>query len=205
MTGGRTVTPAIVGRAQVRTAFQDLARDMHLRLAGIEAAGLVAAARIFRHATGLDRSGAHGEPVRCPFPDIADHVAETIAVRRESTDRRRPFIAVIGVALIGKHALPGIGHELPFRIEIITPGEFAVVIATLGGELPFGLGRQDLPGPPGVGLGIGVSDMDHRMIVQAGQVAAGTIGMTPVGAENIMPPVVDITHIHRTVGFHENQ
>src|SRR5215831_11317864 len=46
----RAVAPAIVRRAQVRAALDDLARNPDVRQAGIAACILAAAARIFRNA-----------------------------------------------------------------------------------------------------------------------------------------------------------
>src|SRR4029079_621284 len=49
----RPVTSAVVRRAQMRAAFDDLPWDLHICRSGIEAVGLGAAARILRNAAGL--------------------------------------------------------------------------------------------------------------------------------------------------------
>ena len=88
---GRTIAPAIVGRAQVRAALDHLARNPDLRLAGVVALLLAPAARILRDAARPCRVGLvlGGEPVGGPFPDVADHVVEAVAVRRERASPAR--------------------------------------------------------------------------------------------------------------------
>src|SRR5262245_62064978 len=51
--GRWAITAAIARRAQMRAAFDDLARDLDLRLARIVAAVFAPAARVFRNAAGL--------------------------------------------------------------------------------------------------------------------------------------------------------
>src|SRR5690349_25165527 len=93
----RAVAPAVVRRAEMGAALQHLARNPDGRLAGIIALRLRPAARILRHAAGLRRIGLMGDrpEIGGPLPDIADHVVETVAVRREAPDRRGPGPAVV--------------------------------------------------------------------------------------------------------------
>src|SRR6266699_523785 len=86
---GGPVAAAIVWRAQMRAAFQNLAGNSDLRLAGIEASVLASAARIFRNTARLWRVCFMllRIPVGRPFPDIPDHVVDAVAVRREGRDR----------------------------------------------------------------------------------------------------------------------
>src|SRR5216683_1726662 len=51
------IAPAIVGRAEVRAAFQHFARDAHGKLARVVARFHRSTARILRHAAGLGRVG----------------------------------------------------------------------------------------------------------------------------------------------------
>src|SRR5579862_5298941 len=85
MTRRRPVAAAVVRRAQMRAALDDLARDLAVGLARIVALGLAPAARIFRNAAGLCRVGLvlGRPPVGRPFPDIADHVVDAVVVRRK--------------------------------------------------------------------------------------------------------------------------
>src|ERR1700730_15399336 len=87
---GGPVAAAIVRRAEMRAAFQDLPGNPYLWLAGIEASVLPSAAWIFRNAAGLRRVRfmLGRIPVGGPFPDIADHVVDPVAVRRKGRDRR---------------------------------------------------------------------------------------------------------------------
>src|SRR5688572_3218666 len=66
----RPVAAAVVRRAQMRAALDDLARYLDVRQTGIVALVLPAAARIFGDAARLRRIGfvLWRIPVRCPFP-----------------------------------------------------------------------------------------------------------------------------------------
>ena len=149
MARGGTIAPAVIRRAQMRAALDDLAGDFDVGLTGIVARGLGAAARVFRNAAGFWSIGLVllGVPVGSPFPDIADHVVNAIAVRRERRDRRGPLVTIVVQVLPGKFALPGIGQMLAAGRELVAPGIFRAVEAAARGEFPFGLGRQILAGP----------------------------------------------------------
>src|SRR3954464_12110373 len=94
---GGTVAAAIVRRAKVRAALDHLAGDFDVRLAGIVACGLSAAARVFRDAASLRRIGLMllGVPVGGPFPGISDHVVNAVSIRRKRRDRRGAFKTVV--------------------------------------------------------------------------------------------------------------
>src|SRR5215469_6928207 len=128
---GRAIAAAVVRRAQMRAAFQHLARDPDVGLARIVARGLKAAARILRNAAGLGRIGfvPVRPPVRGPFPDIADHVVKAVAVWRKGLYRRGPFIAVRTKILDREVALPGVRHLSAIRRERVAPGELCAVEA----------------------------------------------------------------------------
>ena len=104
MAGGRAIAAAIIGRAQVRAAFDDLAGNFDLRLAGVEACGLGPAARIVRNAARLRRVGfvLLRPPIGGPFPDVADHVVDAVAVGRECHHRRGALEAVLARFSCGK-------------------------------------------------------------------------------------------------------
>ena len=89
VTGGRPVAAAIVGCAQMRATLDDLARDFDVRLPRVVATVFAATARILRNAAGLRRIGLMlpGVPIGRPFPDIADHVVQAVAVRRKRGHR----------------------------------------------------------------------------------------------------------------------
>src|SRR5262245_56898149 len=119
MARGGPVAAAIVRRTEVRAALDHLARNLDLRLAGVVAALLAPTARVFRDAAGLWRIGLVllREPVRGPLPNIADHVVDAVAVRRERGHRRGAFEAVLVEILARKLALPCVGHVLATRRE----------------------------------------------------------------------------------------
>src|SRR5580704_19416298 len=169
MTRGRTIAATIVRRAQVRATLDYLARDSDVRLAAVVALILAPAARIFRNAARLRCVGLVfcRPPIRCPFPDVADHVVEAVAIRRERHDGRRAPAAVRREIQMREDSLPGIGHRLAARHEFVAPGEFRVIAPAARGKFPFGFGRQFLAGPSRVSLGVAVGDVYDRMIVEA--------------------------------------
>ena len=89
--------------------------------------------------------------------------------------------------------------------EFVTPGEFGAVEPAARGEFPFGLGRQVLAGPFGVGLASGKRHVHDRMIVEPVDVALRTIGVTPVGAEFERPPFAPVSQIDRMLRRREDQ
>src|SRR5258707_12561724 len=93
----RTIAAAIVRRAQVRTALDHLAWNPDVGLTRVVAAILAAAARVLRNAAGFWRVSfvLRRMPVGRPLPDIADHVVDAVAVRRESGHRRGAFVSVL--------------------------------------------------------------------------------------------------------------
>src|SRR5262249_54337964 len=148
----------VVRCTEVRSTLEHLARDPDFRLAGVVACSLRPAARVFRDAAHLRRIGfvLGRPPVGRPFPDIADHVADAVAVRWERSYRRGSFVAILTKVLIWKLALPRVGHMLAARRELVAPGELGAVEPAARGELPFGLRRQFLAGPFRIGFGIAV-------------------------------------------------
>ena len=90
MARGGTIAPAIARCAQMRAALQHLARNPDLRLARIETGVLARAARVLRNAAGLRdiRFVPVDIPVGGPFPGIADHVVNAVAVGRKRRHRR---------------------------------------------------------------------------------------------------------------------
>src|ERR1700737_4797282 len=109
----------------MRAAFDDLAWDFDLRLAVVVAAILFAAARILRDAARFRRIGfmLGGPPIRGPFPDIADHVVDAIAIGRKCHYRRGPIESVLAFVFVRKISLPGIGAMLSAGHKIIAPSE----------------------------------------------------------------------------------
>jgi hypothetical protein len=151
------------------------------------------------------RPRAGGIPVGRPFPDVADHVVNSIAVRRERRHRRRALIAVEGQVLARERALPGVRHLPIARRELIAPCELGAVEAAAGGELPFGFGGQFLAGPFGIGHGILVGDVDDGMIVEPADRASRSVWAPPIGAELERPPLAPVAQIDRRLGRREDQ
>ena len=207
MTRGRTVAAAVIRRAQVRAAFKHLARNPDVGHAGI-------VARLPRGhragSPGYSRPWGIGlvfgrVPIGGPFPHVADHVVDAIAVRRERGHRRGAFVAIQLEILVRERALPGVCHLLAARCELIAPGELGAVKAAASRKLPFRLGRQVLAGPFRVGHGVPVGDVNDGMIIEPADRTARSIGPPPVGAKFECPPLAPVVHIDRMLRRIENQ
>src|SRR4051794_13465252 len=104
----RAVATAVVRRAEMRAALQHLAGNFGGGLAGVVTALFAAAARILGDAAGCWRLALvlRRVPVAGPLPDIADHVADAVAVRRKGGHRRRALVTILTVIMARKLALP---------------------------------------------------------------------------------------------------
>src|SRR5215475_3069513 len=113
MTRGRSVAAAIVRRAEVRAALQYFSGNTDVGLTWIKAVGLGPATRILRDAAGFRRIGIvlGGPPVGGPFPDIADHVVDAVAVRRKRRHRRGAVEAMLAFIFVREISLPGVGRR----------------------------------------------------------------------------------------------
>src|SRR6202171_5134988 len=182
MTRGRTITAAVIGRAEMRAAFKHLAWNPDFWITRVVARRLVPAARGLWNAARLRRIGFMllRVPIGRPFPDIADHVVQAEAVGRERSDGRRALEAVGSEVLVREITLPGVRHVLATRRLLIAPGEFRAVKSAACGEFPFGLGRQFLAGPARKGERVGIGDVHDWMIIEHVYVAFWTIRVPPV-------------------------
>src|ERR1700754_2291679 len=81
----RPVASAVVRRAQMRAAFDDLPWNFHIGRSGVIAVGLTAAAWVLWNATNFCYIGLMlwRIPIGRPLPDVADHVVQAVTVRRE--------------------------------------------------------------------------------------------------------------------------
>ena len=147
MARGGAVAPAVVRRAEVRAA-------LHAPCAGCRAGrwpdrSSAARRRAGSPARSRRRSPARrgAVPVGGPLPDVADHVVEAVAVRREGADRRGALEAVGARLCEGKSPCQVLAMQRPVRRQLVAPGVVGAVEPAAGGELPLGLGRQR-PCPP---------------------------------------------------------
>ena len=146
-----------------------------------------------------------GKEVGGPLPHVAGHIEQAIAVRRVGLDRRGPLVAVEHQVLPRELALPGVGHHLAARRELIAPAEGLAVQATTGRVLPLSLGRQLLAGPRGVRFGVPVGHVGHRVALSSVQCAVRALGMTPLSAGRPAPPVPHVTQVDRPGGLMKDQ
>src|SRR5215469_18468208 len=121
LAGRRAVAVAVGGRAQVRAALDDepvvLADGGARRAAGRTGAGLAGLA-----GAGLARAMAGGPAGFGPFPHVAGHVEQAVAVGPEPLDRGGPGEAVRGGVLMREPPVPGVGHDPAPGHELLAPG-----------------------------------------------------------------------------------
>ena len=90
----RAIAAAVVRRAEMRAALENLAWNPDVGLARVETVALGPTARILWNAArlcGICLVPA-GPPVVRPFPDIADHVVNAVAVPSELFKKSLRFI-----------------------------------------------------------------------------------------------------------------
>ena len=138
-----------------------------------------------------------GKPVGCPFPNIPDHIEQTVAVRGVVADRRGTLEAGRTKILPRKLAFPSVCHSDTLRREIVAPGEFGTFQSATSRELPLRFRRQRLAAPKCVGFGVFECDMHHGMIEACCDRAAATFRVTPVSARLPSPPIGYVAQIHR--------
>src|SRR5882757_3423165 len=156
-----------------------------------------AAGRVFRNAAGLRCIGfvLLRVPVAGPFPDVANHVVNAVAVRRKRGNRRRALEAVVVQILSGKFALPCVGLVLAAGHEFLAPGILRAVQPATRSELPFCFGRQIFANPTRVSDRIRERHVHHRMMVEIVDVALWSRGVPPVGALQKSPPLSPVAQI----------
>src|SRR5436309_3139894 len=140
------VAATVVWRAEMPAALQNLSWNFDLWLARIIALLLAATARVFRDAAGLWHVGLVllRIPVRGPFPDVADHVVDAVAVGRKRLDRRGARKAVAVQVLLREIALPGVGAMIAIGRELVAPGIFGAAEPSPRRKFPLRFGRQVL-------------------------------------------------------------
>ena len=137
----RAVAQTVVRGTKMRTALDHLARES------------LAALHTRRRSTARpSRRGRRFEPVGRPFPDVAGHVVDPVAVRREALDRRRTLVTVRTEVLPRKLPLPRIRHHAAAWRELLAPRERRSVEIAAGRVLPLRLGRERLARLPSSGL-----------------------------------------------------
>src|ERR1700754_4948830 len=135
-----------------------------------------------------DRARLAVEAVGAPFPDVAAGFQHADAVRLVLVDRTGAEPAVVAGVPLREVALPDVHRVAAARFELIAPGEAGLLEAAAGRHLPLGLVREAGARPGGEGFGVVPGDVDDgggEAVVDAGR---RTLGMAPVGAEDLPPP-----------------
>ena len=146
---------------------------------------------------------ARDVPVGRPLPDVAGHVEETEAVRREGADRRPGAVARLGPP--GEVAVPVVRTALAVSLRLVAPDEGAAVEPAARGQLPLRLARQLLPGPGRVRLGVLEGDVHHGLVLAAVDRARRAVGMTPAGAGCPRPPLAQVPEVDRPLRPREDE
>ena len=191
----------------MRAALNDLAGDLGGWLARVVTSFHCPAARIFRNAARLGRISLMlaGPPIGGPFPNVADHVVDAIAIRRKRRHRRGAIETVIAQIFVRKISLPGVGYVPTTGPEFVAPGKLGTVEPTARGVFPFGFGWQLLAHPFSVSQRIGVRHMHDRMVVQRIDIALRPVGMTPIRVLQIPPPLAEVFQIDGMARRSEHQ
>src|SRR5262245_10621420 len=87
----RSITPAVVWRAKMRTAFHDFPRDLNIRHAGVETLVSFSPSWVEVRAARVNDFAVLLVPVSGPLPNVACHVVEPVTVGRETSHRRSPL------------------------------------------------------------------------------------------------------------------
>jgi hypothetical protein len=117
------IAPAVVWCAEVGTTFHYFAWDLDGGCRGIIAPLANPSFWIEAPAARASDLTVLLIPVARPFPDVADHVVKSVAIRCKVSDRRRVFEAVLSQILPGEFALPRVGHVLAVGRKSVTPYE----------------------------------------------------------------------------------
>ena len=132
---------------------------------------------------------ADSEFVGAPFPDIADHVVQPVAVRREACRRRRGGMPVGGAVGLRKAALPDVaGEEAAVVRFLVAPGKAHVAEPAARSMLPFRLARQPAADPGRIGGGVVPGHMNRWMVGAAGILGPRAMDGAPGGAIDAPPP-----------------
>src|SRR5208337_4808579 len=60
-------------------------------------------------------------PVAAPLPDVAGHVVQAVAIRREGAHRRSAYKSIFARILDREYSLVGVRHVFAARLEFVTP------------------------------------------------------------------------------------
>jgi hypothetical protein len=152
VTGHRAITPAVVGGAEMRAAFDDFARNVRI-------ARNAAALRGMRVIVGR-------ELVSRPLPYVPDHIKQTIAVRRKRSHRRGSRVSIGYKVFMWKRTLPSVGHVAAIRNKLIAPGVFGAIEPATRRKFPSCFRWKDLASPGRIGFRITIGDVHHWVVVQ---------------------------------------
>src|SRR5690606_2895880 len=144
-------------------------------------------------------------PVAAPFPYIACHVVEAIAIRRERCNWSSLYETILLCILVREDSFPTVGLCFVCVHVFISPGVDVTCETSSCSPFPFGFGGQSLACPFAVGHRIEPAHVHDGMIHPVFNAASRSFWMAPVGTCNPAPPFVVIVQIYRTARLLEYQ
>ncbi len=103
-------------------------------------------------------------PIGAPLPDVADHVGQTVTVRRETADGCAAAITVFACVAFGEMALPPVGDGSAAGAQFIAPRVGLPLEAAARRRFPFGFSGQALARPARVGGSVGPRNLTDRLV-----------------------------------------
>ncbi len=150
-------------------------------------------------------SGWRGaNPVRGPFPDVADHVVED---RSRWPERRRPARCCdsrAGRFSEGNSPCQVFAMWAPARRELVAPGIGCAVEAARARQIPIPPRSAATCPPIGIGERIGIGDMDDRMIRQRAARPLRPVGDAASRRPSECPPLPPVAGIDAAVRLRED-
>src|SRR4051794_17282928 len=203
----RTVPAAVIWGAQVRAALQDFPRYFNLYRTRIAAFVLATTNRIMCDATCVMRIMLvlRRPPIGRPFPHVAYHVVEAVAVWRECFNRGSALVSRLREILVREDTFPGIRHVLAARGKLVTPRKLRAVQSTARGKLPFGFGRKLFTSPSSISFSIAVSHVHDRTIIHPADRGARPVRTPPIRTEFEFPPLTPVAQIDRVLRRSEDE
>src|SRR5204862_3436516 len=101
------------------------------------------------------------------FPDVARHIVEAVAVRRETRYRRGSPESVGLAVIVGKTTLPDVRHPAAVRRLLIAPAVRFPIQPAPRRMFPFRFRRQSFARPLRIDQGVKPTHVNHRMILPA--------------------------------------
>ena len=136
-------------------------------------------------------------PVGCPFPEIADHVEEAIAIWTETLYRRGALKIILCKILPRKLTLPCVSHVTAIGREFVAP--IRCRQGRRARRTPILLQLVSPCPPISRKLRHRGTRCGNAMIMEPGDRTPKSKGPAPIGAEFELPPVRQVGKVYRMI------